>query len=164
MSDRHFSHEVWLSKLRDHLTEERPAYRRCSVFQIAVHIEMDEGRKFLLGCSFPQPIEKTPCLATAMRHCSGSEAALPGHPLGVRSAHLALQNLDRRNGVRCWWPLALNQAQKHVDAIGVETQPTFVIRRMAMAAPIHPSCLFQVLLNACRLRFADVNLLLIETT
>ena len=25
MSDRHFSHEVWLSKLRDHLTEERYA-------------------------------------------------------------------------------------------------------------------------------------------
>jgi len=27
MSDRHFSHEVWLSKLRDHLTEERYAAR-----------------------------------------------------------------------------------------------------------------------------------------
>jgi hypothetical protein len=27
MSDRHFSHEVWLSKLRDHLIEERYAAR-----------------------------------------------------------------------------------------------------------------------------------------
>src|ERR1700680_1428344 len=27
MSDRHFSHEVWLSKLRDYLTEERYAAR-----------------------------------------------------------------------------------------------------------------------------------------
>src|SRR6202050_3139207 len=27
MSDRHFSHEVWLSKLRHHLTEERYAAR-----------------------------------------------------------------------------------------------------------------------------------------
>src|SRR5437879_13383878 len=66
-------------------------------------------------------------------------------------------------GFRCWWPLALNQAQEHVDAIGVETLPTFVIWRMAMAA-IHPSCLLQILLDACRLRRADVNLLLIETT
>ena len=67
-------------------------------------------------------------------------------------------------GFRCWWPLALNQAQEHVDAIGVETLPTFVIWRMAMAAAIHPSCLLQILLDACRLRRADVNLLLIETT
>ena len=27
MSDRHFSHEAWLSKLRDHLTEERYSAR-----------------------------------------------------------------------------------------------------------------------------------------
>jgi hypothetical protein len=98
-----------------------------------------------------------------MRHCSGSEAAVAGHPLGVLSAHLALQNLDRSDGFRCWWPLALNQAQEHVDAIGVETLPTSVIWRMAMAAAIHPSCLLQILLDACRLRRADVNLLLIET-
>ena len=99
-----------------------------------------------------------------MRHRSRSEAALAGHPLGVLSAHLALQNLDRRDGFQCWWPLALNQAQEHVDAIGVETLPTFVIWRMAMAAAIHPSCLLQIRLDACRLRRADVNLLLIETT
>jgi hypothetical protein len=99
-----------------------------------------------------------------MRYCSRSEAALAGHPLGVLSAHLALQNLDRRDGFRSRWPLALNQAQEHVDAIGVETLPPFVIWRMAMAAAIYPSCLLQVLLDACSLRFADVNLLLVETT
>jgi hypothetical protein len=99
-----------------------------------------------------------------MRHCSRSEAALAGHPLGVPSAHPALQNLDRRDGFRCWWPLALNQAQEHVDAIGVETLPTFVIWRMAMAAAIRPSCLLQILLDASGLRRTDVNLLLIETT
>ena len=102
---------------------------------------MGEGRKFLSGCSLPQPIEKTPCLATAMRHCSRSEAALPGHPLGVLAADFVLQNLDGRDGFRCQWPMALNQAQEHVDTIGVETLPAFVIRRMAMAAAIPPSCL-----------------------
>jgi len=98
-----------------------------------------------------------------MRHRSRSEAALAGHPLGVLATHLALQNLYRRDGFRRWWPLALNQAQEHVNAIGVETLPTFVIWRMAMAAAIHPSCLLQIF-HACRLRRADVNLLLVETT
>src|SRR5260370_37101661 len=101
---------------------------------------MGEGRKFLSGCSLPQPIEKTPCLATAMRHCPRSEAALSGPPLSVLSARLALQNLDRRDGFRCWWPLALNPAQEHVDDIGVETLPTFVIWRIAIAAWRQPSC------------------------
>src|SRR6476659_1910837 len=113
---------------------------------------MGEGRKSLSGGSRPQPTEKTPCLATAMRHCTRSEAALAGHPSGVISADLTLQNLDRRDSFRCRWPLALNQAQEHVDAIGVETRPTFVIWRMAKAAAIHPSCLLQILLHACRLR------------
>jgi hypothetical protein len=108
---------------------------------------MGEGRKFLSGCSFPQPIEKTPGFATAMRHRSRSEAALAGNPLGVLSAHLALKNLDRRNGFRSRWPLTLSQAQEHVDAIGVETLPPFVIWRMAMAAAIHPSCLLQIFVS-----------------
>ena len=102
---------------------------------------MGEGRKFLSGCSLSQPIETTLCLGTAMRHRSLSETALTGHPLGVLSADFALQNLDRGDRSRYWWPLALNQAQKHVDAIGVETPPTFVIWWMAMAATIHPPCL-----------------------
>jgi hypothetical protein len=98
-----------------------------------------------------------------MRHSSLSEAALTGHPLGVLSADFAMQTLDRGDRSRYWWPLALNQAQKHVDTIGVETPPTFVIWRMAMAAAINPSCLLQILLDACRLRRADLNMLLVET-
>lgn len=58
----------------------------------------------------------------------------------------------------------LHQAQEHVDAIGVETLPTFVIWRMVMAAAINPSCLVQILLDTSRLRRADVNLLPIQTT
>jgi len=51
-----------------------------------------------------------------------------------------------------------------VDAIGVETPPTFVIWWMAMAATIPPPRLLQIILDACGLRRADVNLLPIETT
>jgi hypothetical protein len=75
-----------------------------------------------------------------MRHRSLSEAALTGHPLGVLSADLVPQNLDRNDRFRYWWPLALNQAQKHVDAIGVETPPTFVVWWMAVAATVPPKC------------------------
>src|ERR1035437_11074413 len=98
-----------------------------------------------------------------MRHRSLSETALTGHPLGVLSADFALQNLGRGDRSRYWWPLALNQAQEHVDAIGVETLPTFVIWWMAMAATIHPPCLSLIPLDACRLCRADVYMLLVET-
>ena len=133
-----------------------------SIFQMASHIEMGEGRKFFHLLA-PQPTrDALPRNSDETR--SWSEGRAGRHPSGVLSADLALQNLDRRDGFRCWWPLALHQTQEHVDAIGVETLPTFVIWRMAMAAAIHPACLLQILRHACRLRRADVNLLLVETT
>jgi hypothetical protein len=75
-----------------------------------------------------------------MTHRSLSEAALAGHPLGVLSADLVPQNLDRNDRFPYRWPLALNQAQKHMDAAGVETPPTFVVWWMAVAATIPPPC------------------------
>jgi hypothetical protein len=81
---------------------------------LAVRIEMGEGRKLFSACLLAQPIEKTTCLGTAMRHRSLTEAALTGHPLGVLSKDFAPPNLGRRNRSRYWWPLALSQTQEHV--------------------------------------------------
>jgi hypothetical protein len=97
-----------------------------------------------------------------MRHRSLSEAALTGHPLGILYEDFAPPNLGRRNRSRYWWPLALNQTQEHVDAIGVETPPTFVVWWVAMAATIRPPCLVQIRLDACCFRLADVNMLFVE--
>jgi hypothetical protein len=97
-----------------------------------------------------------------MRHRSLTEAALTGHPLGVLSEDFAPPNLGRRNRPRYWWPLALNQTQEHVDAIGVETPPTFVVWWVATAAMIRPPCLLQIRLDACCFRLADVNTLFVE--
>ena len=73
-----------------------------------------------------------------MRHRFLGEAALTGHPLGVLSADFALQNLASGDCGGYRRPLALSQAQKHVDAIAMEIPPTLAVWCMAMAATIHP--------------------------
>jgi hypothetical protein len=49
-----------------------------------------------------------------------------------------------------------------VDAIGVETPPTFVIWWMAMAATIQPPCLLYIPLDVRWLYRVDVQILLAE--
>jgi hypothetical protein len=49
-----------------------------------------------------------------------------------------------------------------MDAIGMQTPPSFVIWWMAMAVTIPPPCLLQIRLDACCPRLADVNMLLVE--
>ena len=73
-----------------------------------------------------------------MRHRFLGEAALTGHPFAVLSEDFALQNLDSGDCCRYRRPLPLSQAQKHVDAVAMETPPTFAVWCMAMAATIYP--------------------------